>query len=406
MPIMMKRNFFLAAILSPLSTLCAADLLDPAPIQFGATELEPQFLLRRQYDDNLYRQSTDPQAFWVDILALQLNARTVDGPDEYAVNYRTEGGLVESSSDDNYLDHALSLRGLWSPDVRHRIEALGSYVQDHERRGTEYFQGEEALIIDEPARYHEESILGRYSYGADEARGRLEFELQALDRTYMNFRELTERNDRTHVFGTSAFLWRIAGSMRALIEATFGDINYVNDPVEVDSAGDRRDSTYTTGMVGVTWDLAGKTSGTVKVGHTDKQFEDGDREGFSGANWSGELTWFPRDYSELTLLTGRRAEESNGRGDYIDAVDVGARWRHEWTDRVESRLHYVQSEETYEGDPEARDDDLYRYGVNLDYAIRRWCVLGVFYLRDERESSLVEFEYPRDVSGVSVRMSL
>jgi hypothetical protein len=395
---MQKRIFLMAAMLAPcLSTNAVADLLEPASLQFGATEFEPQILLRRQNDDNLYRQSTLPEAFWVDIMAVQMKAKTVVGLDEYSVNYRTEGAIVESRAEDDYVDHDFSLRGFWTPDVRHRIETVGSYSRNHDRRGTRYFQGEEALIIDAPARYEEERLLGRYSYGAKDASGRLDFEVQGTDRTYLNFRELTEQNDRTEVYGTGTFLWRVAGNLRALIEATLGDVNYVNDPIDIDRAGDRLDSTYTTGMAGVTWDIAGKTTGTLKAGQTVKQFEDGDREDFSGASWVGEVKWLP---------VGRHADESEGRGDFIDVMEAGARWRHAWSDRVESRVHYAQSEETYEGDPEGRDDDIYRYGLNLDYALRRWCVLGAFYLRDERKSSLAQYEYPRNLSGVSLRLSL
>jgi hypothetical protein len=222
----------------------------------------------------------------------------------------------------------------------------------------------------------------------------------------MNFRDFTRQSDLTDVYGRGTFLWRLAGSLRGLVETTYGSVNYKNDPPKQDGVEDVRDSDYTAWLAGVTWDVAGKTTGTLKAGYATKDFVDSDRKDFAGSRWSGELTWSPRSYSRFTLSTGRHADESNGRGDYVDATDWGVAWTHNWNSRIESSLRYRESNETYKADPEHRDDKTRRYGVGIDYVMRRWLAVGMFYTREQRDSNLAQFDYPRDFVGLVLRASL
>lgn len=389
-----------------LTGTAKADLLDPAPVKLGGVDLVPQLKLQEEYDDNFYSQ-VNTQEFWVQILTLQLDALAPVGPHEYSAHYKTEAGVVESSSEDNYVDQSIYLRGFWDPDPRHRFELKGGYRQDHERRGTENFQGSKAFTIDETPEFEESSVLGRYTYGADKSRGRLVLEARGSDKTYMNLRELTERSDRQNMEGTATFYWRVAGSLHGLLEANQGEYDYVNDLEPRPGVVDTGDNDYTHLLAGVTWEAAGKTDGTLKVGRAEKNFTDADREDFAGNSWYGEIKWKPRTYSTFRLNTASRTEEPpTGRGDYVDVTEWGIDWRHAWSDRIASRVRYLQSDEIYKGDPEGREDTSILYGFDLDYAMRRWLVFRLFYTQDDHQSNLEEFDYPHAVTGISVRASL
>jgi hypothetical protein len=389
-----------------LAAVAQAEVLKPAPARLGPASITPTLTLREEYDSNLFRQHDDVTESWVQVMLLHMQALAQDGPHEYTLDYRGEAGFVDNSSADDYVDHAVTVDGKWDMATRHRAQLMAGYLRDHDRRGTAYFQGDQALLIDEPLRFSEEMFLGRYSYGARNAQGRLDFEVKGTNKTYLNFRELTRRNDLTHVYGTVTFLWRVAGSLRGLLETTQGNVNYRHDPDKVDGALDVRDSDYARYLAGVTWELAGKTTGTLKLGHATKDFSDRDRKDFSGTSWSGELTWNPVSYSRLTLATGRRTDEAYGRGDFIDATDWGLIWEHSWSDRIETSLRYRHSDETYEEDPDGRDDTIQNYGFDIDYAMRRWLAIGLFYTREQRDSNIRQYDFPRDYAGLTLRISL
>lgn len=402
------RHLIIIAALSPCFTCSAlADLLEPAPVDAGPFNLVPALGIRQIYDDNFYRQEgDDSEAFHVQALDFSLDAIALDGPHEYRARYQADAGFIDQSSDDNYIDQSARFQGKWEMAIRHRLELRGAYEELHDRRGTGYFQGNQALAIDEPARYRRESAMARYIYGADQARGQLQFELNALNKTYLNFREQTQANDLVHAYGTTTFLWRVVGSLRGLLEVNHGDLNYQNDPASQAGVEDNLDSQHTEYLAGLTWEITGQTTGTVKAGHATKDFTDADRQDFSGSSWSGEIEWWPRSYSRLSLMTGRHPEETTGSGDFVDTYDLRLRWEHDWNNRLESRLGVLRRDEQYEADPAGREDNTTRYNAELDYAMRRWLVIGIFYDNEKRDSSLAEFTYAREVAGLSLNMSL
>lgn len=400
---------------SRLALICAisvaasaqADVLDPAKVNLAGIQVEPTLAIGQYYDDNLYHLAENPEAFWVRTTTLQVKSAIMDGPHQYGLDYRGEAGYVESSAEDDYVDHATALRGLWEMNPRHHLLLEGAYLVDHDRRGEAYILQEiKNELLEEPARFHIGSMLSRYTYGTKTSQGRFELELKSADKSYANLREFTEQDDFNNTYALSTLYWRLVGSLQGLLEVKQGEINYDTDPATQAGVDDTFDSDYANYLAGVTWQVAGSTSGTIKVGHATKNFADADRDDFAGTSWSGEFSWKPRSYSEVIFSTGRRTDESSGRGDYVDATDWGVDWRHGWTERIESRIRYLQSSATYEHDPQGREDDITRYDLDLDYAFRRWLVLGVFYTKDRYDSTIAQYDYPREVAGVQLRTSL
>lgn len=398
----------------PLALFCMvaagtaqADVLDPAKVNYGPIEIVPTLTLSQAYDDNLYQDAVQVEDYWVRTAAWQIKTTALEGPHQYGLDYRGEAGYVESSAEDDYVDHHTTLRGLWEFAPRHHVLLEGTYLQEHDRRGTDYvLQQDRDTLLDDPARYQLGSVLGRYIFGSKGAQGRLELEGKRSDKEYSNLREFTALSDLNNTYAAGTFFWRLVGNVEALFEIKQGEISYDKDPASVVGVSDTLDSDYASYLAGVTWQVAGSTTGTVKVGHATKDFADDDREDFAGTSWSAEISWLPRNYSELIFSTGRRTDESNGRGDFIDGTDWGVSWRHAFTERLESRLGYRQSNESYEDDPQGREDDIVRYDLAVDYAFRRWLAVGVFYTKDSYESTVARYDYPREVAGVQLRTSL
>lgn len=402
------RHLIIIAALGPwAATHATADLMDPAPVDLGPINLVPTLGISHVYDDNFYRQSGGSgETFNLQILDLDLTAIALDGPHEYRAIYKGQAGFVDESSDDDYYDQTARLNGRWEMTARHRLELDGAYEELHDRRGTGYFQGDQAVNIDEPARYRRESALARYTFGSDSSKGQLRFELNAANKEYLNFRELTEDSDRVNVNGLTTFLMRITGSLRWLLEAGYGEVNYQNDPAAQNGVEDTLDSQLTQYLTGITWDITGQTTGTLKAGYLTKDFSDGDREDFSGSSWSGNIDWWPRSYSRVSFSTARYPEETTSTGDFVDTADWRVRWEHQWNKRIQSSVGALQRKENYEDSINGRDDDTVEYSLSVDYAIRRWLLVGIFYDHEKRDSNLEQFTFTREVAGLTLNMSL
>ncbi len=378
----------------------------PAPVKVGGLNLYPILTLEERYDDNLFRQEEQERDSMITLISPGLKLEALSGPDRYLLESQADVGIFHSSRADDYVDHRTAASAHWEPSDRHAFDLSGIYERDHDRRGTEYFQGEEAFLIDEPDRFEKATLGAQYQLGNDKTPGRIELDLQAYDKSYRNNLERTTQRNRQNLTAGATFYWRLSDRSHALLEATHGWVDYDHEPEEIAGVRDSLNSSTARYLAGFTWKIASKTQGTLKAGYGRKDFDDPDRKDYSGLSWSGELSWLPKSYSMLTLTTGQRTDETTTRGDYIDVAEWGLAWRHYWTERVHTRLHATFREEEYVNDPRERNDDEMVYGLTAEYLVRRWLRLEGFLLHDRRDSNVDRLSYSRNLVGVAISASL
>jgi len=213
---------------------------------------------------------------------------------------------------------------------------------------------------------------------------------------YDNHRTLTEPRDLDDTETGVVFFYRLAPLTSALFQVTNTGIDYQTAAL---------DSTERRYLVGLTWQATAKTSGTVKVGRQQKDFDDAARTDFSAASWTAAVTWSPRTYSFLELATNRKADETNGVGDLNDRRDLSLAWTHNWTSFARTRLGAQIVEDKYRG-ATARDDKTTEYGLNVAYQMRRWLNLSLGYTTAERDSDDNAFDYRRNIYMFTAGASL
>ncbi|GLQ30287.1 outer membrane beta-barrel protein [Litoribrevibacter albus] len=390
-----------------LSLLLALDVqaAEPATFNAGIFTVTPQATLESMYDDNIFSQESKEKASLVSILNPSVEAVADDGFQKYTLGYSFDAGWYENSTDDNYLDHSLFAQGDWFLNQTHQLAAEFSLFSTHEDRGTGFSQGGGALTSDSPDKYVETTLSGVYTFGGIKTKGRLETELEYYDKRYTNHRDLTVGRDRVDISLGETFFWAVSGSTDALFELVYVDVDYDNDPSSGSAEGSL-DSRVIKAYTGATWELSGKTEGTVKIGYADKAFDDRDRDDFSGLSWEASVTWLPKSYSVVTFTMGRRQDEAYGSGDYIDGKDIGVAWKHDWKERFSTQLAINYSNEDYKGDPSDQEDNLFDMEFSANYEMRRWLTLGASYLHETRNSNQSSKDYDRNVIALNAEVSL
>ena len=106
----------------------------------------------------------------------------------------------------------------------------------------------------------------------------------------------------------------------------------------------------------------------------------------------------------MHLVTRRISRETNGDGDYVDIGEYGADWKHNWNQRFRSRVQARYADADYVGS--SRNDELYRFGVRIDYSLRRWIDIDAGYRYEKRSSNGFALSYDRNVLFVGVSLSL
>ncbi len=167
------------------------------------------------------------------------------------------------------------------------------------------------------------------------------------------------------------------------------------------------DSTEYRYLLGATWDVTGKTTGTVKVGYVEKMYADDTRAEFSEPSWEVDIRWSPRSYSHFDFSTARYPSEvTSVTGDLIDNTTYSITWSHEWSDRVVSHITARDVDQKFRGSATGRLQELTEYGMTLAYEMRRWLTWEFGVDVSSRKSNVDRFNFDGTIIRLGAKLTL
>jgi len=373
----------------------------PASIDVGGFDLYPSLNATLGHDDNLLRSDDSEVESWMSVLSPELILVNSYGLNEFQIGYRLERGDYYSSQADDYTDHLFNASANLEFDVRNRLEVLAIYMDDHDERGTNFTIGR-GDSIETPDQFKQSRVEATYSYGAPSATGRLDLMAGYSSVDYDINTDLYRTRDRKTNTLAGTFFYNIMPATDLTLDVIYNDIDYdfaIDPTAPLDSEEVRT-------LVGVEWDTTAKTSGYVKIGHRQKEFDDGDRADFSGLDWLIGVTWNPRTYSTLDFTTFTTTNETNGEGDFIDRQTYQLTWDHKWQDRVSTSFEAIYSEDEYTGANSTRVDDNTTISFFVNYTARRYLMFNAGYTFDQRNSNQNVIDFNRNVVSVGLTVTL
>lgn len=144
-------------------------------------------------------------------------------------------------------------------------------------------------------------------------------------------------------------------------------------------------------LVGIAWEATAKTTGEVKFGVLEKDFDDPNESDFSGANFNFKVEWSPRTFSIFTAYGSRNAPES-GQGGGSAVVDTaGLRWRHGFSSRLVSETGFEYQQADFESN---QKDELFQLDAAVSYRFNRFVGLrgGFEYLTQSSNNPSAEYD--------------
>ena len=238
----------------------------------SASSLEPALGIELRYDDNIFRSAANEQTSLMTVLSPSLLASFVPFKHRFELEYNGEIASYSESASDDYDDHEFRAGAYLKLGQRSQLDFVGTYEDSHENRGTglsEGFDPELDQLPDAPDEYERGQFLGRLTYGATGTRGRLVFEVGQSELEYTNHRDRTRFFDRDDRYGGAIFYYRIMPNTSLLLDLRATEFEYQHDRILQPSL----DSTEYRYLLGATWDVTGKTTGTVKVGYVEKKYK-------------------------------------------------------------------------------------------------------------------------------------
>jgi hypothetical protein len=395
-------------------------------IPVAGTLITPIFNFKQRYDTNVLSAESDEINSWLTIFqpSVKLTKEFGEfGKNNFELDWIFTHGAYHASPNDSYNDHELTGKLNYEINLRHRLMFQAGYIDVHEERGSRFSIGIGNQLI-EPDRYDE--IFGgvQYTFGAPTADMRLELELGFLDNNYRSVSELnvitneiTDINatrDRTTAKYGGTFYYKIGAATDLTLEAWNSAINYDYTAV----ASEELSSVESQVLFGAQWEATALTTGFAKIGYKEKDFKLSTRNSFYAVEWQAEVLWEPKTYSKVTFSTGRTTEETNGEGFFFDdqfegLADViegtlnSIEWKHEWQDRLSSKITYAVYKDIYKSSTgTVRIDHNTGISATLYYDMNYWLSFSLDYTFNERESTREFLIYDRQLATLGVRVAL
>jgi len=365
--------------------------IEPASVPIGEMRLTPTINLVTGHNDNITSSETNEVKSGVTRISpnIALQAETENA--SYLLNYSFEKGVFHSSSADNYLDHDLSATINIIGNSRNRIDVYAGYRKGHDARDASTGSTES-----EPLEFDVKSLQGIYTYGGKKAKGRIELSGLYEDKQYTNFSATTDSKEYSKHGAGAAFYYRVTAKTSALFEINRNSIDYDTS---------NRDNTNTKYLTGVKWEATAKTSGEIKAGWSDKDFDDASIADTDGGTWDAIITWNPKTYSTFTFYTGQDfSEASEANTSFIDTKNYGLNWDHFWNDRLKSVISYNLTEEDYSNS--TRDDSTKSFTLGLNHDTQRWLNLGLGYTLTDKNSNVTGNSYKTNEIMFTLQASL
>ncbi len=368
----------------------------------------PGLLTALQHDDNVIRDTNSSISSWVATVAPTLKANLVDGVNTYTVSAALKDARYFSSSEDNYTDGYLEAEARLSPASAHQLKLKTSSSWLHEDRGTGVSEGR-GQLQNEETQYQAQNVAAEYEYGSQGSTGKLRANTRYFDKKYNNFRDVTQYRDFDLRQLGGGFVYQMPDAYKLVIEASTANINFKT--TDLSGSRDNTDNNY---RLGAEWEISALTTGILKLGYQNKDFELANRENFSGFAWETIVQWQPLTYSGFDLATGRRAKDVdalNVNADYIIETSYSIGWNHQWSETTTSKLAYEYQTDEYNrvilaSISTARKDKMKVLTAELSHQPARWLTVKGFVNLEDRSSTLGVIEYDRTVWGLELKLTL
>lgn len=353
------------------------------------------------YDSNTYDTNLGGNNSWISILAPTILLKSPPSSKRYALVYSGEYGHFFADSADDYDDHVLVGAAKYQFGSRGQLDLAAAFEQGHRDRGSGQTDGLDPtspLFPTEPDIFHQRILSGKFHYGAEGNRGRLNFGFGASDFSFTNNPSRTQFLEFDTKFASGGMSLLLRQKTSLVFDAVFTDIRYGNaQPV-----GARRDSTDWRYLLGVTWLATTKTEGSVRFGIQQRRFTDADVPKSSNPSWAVDVRWSPREFSYVDLITSRANEETDREGAFIDRKLYKVAWTHTWGAGWQSVTSWERRDSDFVDS--ARVDEWEELYIGLRFPQGRLLIWDIGYAWRSRDSTLERLVFDGNLFSIGVNI--
>lgn len=346
----------------------------------------PNVELDLGYDDNVLRTQSNKQSSMLVTIKPELQWIGAIRKHLVRIGYQGEYTNYFDQTNDNYRDHFLG--GDVTLDLTPKFNVRGglAYRREHEGRGIAGALNTGAR----PNRWNQVSGIVEAIYGRREATAQIAASYEYQTRDFTNNGQ-SIRDFDANIFTLTGY-YNLGPKTQLLVEPSLATFTYPNSV---------QDNDVRKLLVGVTWNATAKTTGVVKVGHYNKDFDAAGVGDQSGLSVDLEVVWEPKTYSTVVFKASRDTNDSVvGGSNSFEATALSVDWEHELTS-----LTQLQAGASYEQDEYdvGREDDFVSAYLGVSRSVTRNLEVGVRYDFGSRDSTVAGNDYNNNRFTLGVR---
>ena len=377
-------------------------------VRLGNVDVYPGFSITGVSDNNIFNSDLNKRYSNILVLTPSVVMQTQKDADSYTLTYKATKGVYEQSTADNYVDHDLQGDVVWNFSQRTSLNLSPEYIVGHDQRGSTF-----GLATVAPNTWNSAGLGGKFIYGSEGSRGKIELNADYRDVRYQTNLDLTNLlvtnlayNKATRDIG-GIFYYRAAPKISTFVQLNDKLIAYKDPSITLRGHEKRL-------MLGATWAATAQTGGTFKMGGLRKEFDNSVHPTSNNLAWEGNIRWSPRSYAYVDWISGRATSETTLTGASFELTTYNTLIADfKLNERIELQANAGQSKLDFNGT--ARTDQSNFYGLKAEYKLREWLIGGAEFISSTRTSTGYNLgilvgnaspNYSRNVFALSVRSKL
>lgn len=359
-------------------------------IRIGQMEVHPFLSLKEEFSDNIY---TTPIEEKRDSITVTMPGVKLQWPfrmhrleaEYYVIDRRYDIYRGENTTD----HHAKGLLGLQFGSL-FSLNLSDAFKKGHEPRSSS------ATGFIEVFRTNAASVTAAYQLAN---RSKVQVDYTKTIWSFMNspFRDRDERIMAGYLY------YRFLPKTSAFIE-------YERKAVDFTETTTPLDNSMGSLLLGLAWEMNGRSRGTIKFGRTSKDFEEPAVKDFSVWSWSVDLSHKFSERTSFTLAGKRQVNETNAFGTaYFITTGAYGELSHGFMSKMALLLRGSYGTDTFSNAvlPETvvREDKTRMVGTGLKYTMKDWLEFGADYHKKDRDSNINANDYQETQYLLSANMS-
>jgi hypothetical protein len=359
-------------------------------MRLGKMEIHPFVSLKEVFSDNIYSTPADLKRDSITVATPGVKLQWPFGMHRLEAEYYAVDSRYGTYKGENTTDHhAKGLLGLKLGSL-FSLSAGGAFDKGHEPRSSS------ATGFIEVFRTNTGSASAAYQL-TGKSKIQLDYSRYAWNFMTSNFR------DRDEAIMAGYLYYRFLPKTSAFIEYERKAVDFTEATTTLDNAMDSL-------LLGLTWEMTGRSKGTIKGGRTSKDFKDPAIKDFSVWTWSVDLSHKFSELTSLSLVGSRQVNETNWYGTaYFITTGAYGELKHAFMSKMSLLLRGSYGTDRFSNavppETEVREDKTRMLGAGLRYTMKDWLEFGADYNKRNRDSNRNTNDYHETQYILSANMA-